>query len=1305
MKEFIARLYVKDNDSSFYIFDEIINKSQISIILGEPASGKTYQLKYFDENSDSTKFVELMSIEDEEDISDTTQYILIDSIDEALSKNESDKTTKNNLIKYIKKSLKINLSLKFIITCRYLEWKEIFEKSLKEIDKDIQIYHIQELSKEDINRLLVEKNIEEKDFWDFINQNFLDELLKNVLMIINIIDNFEIYKSKSLKYFEIYDEIIKNHLLAKTENERSKQLSKISFDNMKLISSSLAIYFYLNHNRVIDASDLDKLASELYKINNIDITGEKLSMVLDSALFSGNRSKIRFFHKSIQEYLCAYFVIKKKLDIKTIKDIFSHSLGFYEEFEEVIIYLTNIEKRFFKNFVAFDPFIFRRHPYLDMEEQKLLLKNMLNILSNEQQTAWGKWEYIENSSLVNFDKSINIEVSNLVKQNIDIKNMNQALFGYVLLVLEHNYNKELQDFIFKILENMKLEKDVCFRYITRHRINNTEYNKELLAFILENNMYYSDEDYIYIHIFKTLYKHVEFKNLIILLQNFSLYTDKKVIESIDIKDLIFWFDDISTNYKEKYQKIYDSEQISFLIFLLLRYFEENEDIEVLKKVFSFLDNNHIYSYNFYIGDYEKDEYVLEFNHISSHLWKYFFSLSLEEYYKTDIINILIYYKKPIKGLDRIIDIYPINDYKDHYLYIRGYSTSIENYDNLILENDVIKDYLAEIEQNIKKEDWYTRNQESNLKMKEKQKEYELNYQKAIDELYTFDDVLNIYNYANRKTKDKKDLNETIKNDLGEEKYLIFMNFIKSGFINDILHLEIKKDLLKNSIYYWTIIFQFYFKNISFEEINSLIKIEDDYKKLYYHVYAYRNITSEYFVYISKNFISTLIDLSIETLKISKNRVSDFVYLFKGLNIYNSDDLKLLIEYIKSISNKTWINIEKYEKELFLNILALEKENYDFIKDLYFKDSLDECSYFKSLFYIDINRAFDDYLNMIYPKGDKYLKFEIVGKINYLKKYVELNNYDNIVISSIYREKFKTLLAMLYGLRENRNFENIYQLNNKNLKFILANYYDLFKEYHHPTGSYSSDIYDNLNDLISSILNYIGSSDSYITLLEDLQNTENKNLKATVKYQLEKAYNYKQKNRAYTNKHYKDILDNYFLTSNVFFDYENLEKDLIEISLELMKSRKQINGEIEDLINDRYRSLLWAKGYIINDQTRAGESGSGKSVGEIDLEVKNKDTNITESLIEAFELKTDNTKVIEEHYNKLIKKYDTSGNGNNFILVYTKYSKFGVLWEKYKLHFKEFEEIDTQKENIKVIYTKYHNIKISHIFINFYSNLI
>ena len=47
MNQFIPRIYGKENDSFFYTFDELINKSQISIILGEPASGKTFQLEYF----------------------------------------------------------------------------------------------------------------------------------------------------------------------------------------------------------------------------------------------------------------------------------------------------------------------------------------------------------------------------------------------------------------------------------------------------------------------------------------------------------------------------------------------------------------------------------------------------------------------------------------------------------------------------------------------------------------------------------------------------------------------------------------------------------------------------------------------------------------------------------------------------------------------------------------------------------------------------------------------------------------------------------------------------------------------------------------------------------------------------------------------------------------------------------------------------------------------------------------------------------------------------------------------------------
>ena len=111
----------------------------------------------------------------------------------------------------------------------------------------------------------------------------------------------------------------------------------------------------------------------------------------------------------------------------------------------------------------------------------------------------------------------------------------------------------------------------------------------------------------------------------------------------------------------------------------------------------------------------------------------------------------------------------------------------------------------------------------------------------------------------------------------------------------------------------------------------------------------------------------------------------------------------------------------------------------------------------------------------------------------------------------------------------------------------------------------------------------------------------------------------------------------------------------------MKSRKQIFKEIEDLINDRYRDALKFKSYIVNDQTRAGESGSGKSIGEIDLEVRNKDTNVTESLIEAFILETDNSKVIEEHYDKLIRKYDESREGQEPDFKNKSQARDSILW--------------------------------------------
>ena len=83
------------------------------------------------------------------------------------------------------------------------------------------------------------KKIVEKNLWKFLS---LPEYSQYTLL-----HNLQFKKDRGYilgeeitiasldKYFEIYDEIIKEHLLAKTENERKKQLAKISFDEMKNI--------------------------------------------------------------------------------------------------------------------------------------------------------------------------------------------------------------------------------------------------------------------------------------------------------------------------------------------------------------------------------------------------------------------------------------------------------------------------------------------------------------------------------------------------------------------------------------------------------------------------------------------------------------------------------------------------------------------------------------------------------------------------------------------------------------------------------------------------------------------------------------------------------------------------------------------------------------------------------------------------------------------------------------------------------------------------------------------------------------
>lgn len=129
-----------------------------------------------------------------------------------------------------------------------------------------------------------------------------------------------------------------------------------------------------------------------------------------------------------------------------------------------------------------------------------------------------------------------------------------------------------------------------------------------------------------------------------------------------------------------------------------------------------------------------------------------------------------------------------------------------------------------------------------------------------------------------------------------------------------------------------------------------------------------------------------------------------------------------------------------------------------------------------------------------------------------------------------------------------------------------------------------------------------------------------------------------------------------------FNYPLFLNDLVEIGAALQK--RLHSTLLEDIYNDYYKDALTFKGYHVRDQTRGGSSASGKTAGEIDIEVCNS-FGIPFSIIEAFRLSSFSEKTIVSHVNKLLHRYDTSGHEKNIILVYCESEKFDDLFSKYE----------------------------------------
>jgi cob(I)alamin adenosyltransferase len=647
---FIPRKFKNIETNEIVDFEAVIKSSDISVILGEPASGKTFQLKNYKENNENSEIFLLKLLSKYEDIKNN-DIILLDSIDEALLKNKDDDELILDLTTFINKYKK----KKFIITCRYLEWKEDFEEKLKTIDKELKVYDIQELSRDDINLLL--NNNEINEFWNFIETNHLELLLKNIMIVKHLTTNFKKeYQKKDISYIDIYQKIVEQSIKSKGKNRKHEE-DKRKIKELFPIGASLATYMTLNIEDNIlnekNIEDIENFVDELYQIDNRDIKDNDLKKILDTALFEKKGEEFNFFHKSIQEYLTAYFINYKKLNTKIIKKIFAHDLRFYEKFEEVIIYLTNIQPTLFDDFVDFDPFIFRRHPSLTAKQQENLLLSVIDKLRNSESYAWDRVNFFYNTSLVKFDK---IDVYSLIKN----KNHTSSgiLLQYIMRVFAENYSKEFEDYIFNILSINSENKVYCSKLISYSYNLEYEYNLSLFSFMKKHQLFFIEEknsmspivigkdrnlnSYTlkkmfllfcgfkfdsnnHIKIIKRDDKDYDVKRILDLLHFIEYEYFVEITSSlIKIKDIEILFKSIPKTYKfEKRDSYQDNVGLILHKILMLNNLEK----KLLKEIIFFMSKS-----NISVNPPELQKYkLLSFDTISNNFWAIYFSDSIQDF--------------------------------------------------------------------------------------------------------------------------------------------------------------------------------------------------------------------------------------------------------------------------------------------------------------------------------------------------------------------------------------------------------------------------------------------------------------------------------------------------------------------------------------------------------------------------------------------------------------------------------------------------------------------------------------------------
>lgn len=917
-------LYLKNVNSDCnetFTLNKIIELSQVNIILGSPGSGKTTILKNYQfEHEEISEFMHVRKFIDlNTEISSTTKVLLLDGLDEYRSSQNEKTFTITLLGDKISKILNIHKDLKFVISCREMDWYgDVDEKALKdEIKVNVAIYNIQPLNNNLQNKL--SKILQVNNSKKFIEKFSSLGLLENpyMLYMLSILwknSNYEINSKK-----ELYEFFIKN---AKEQNLIHSQLSvKLEIDEIIKYSGYLAFFYMFCGVDKFDEEVIDQIVAK-----NKGYEREKIEYILNHTKLIKNYT---FSHRTIAEYCLAHFlsINIKNLSInkERIKSLFIKSNKVPTELRGTFAWLCSITGD--NDFISVDPYYQMIHgdnSLFNFEQKKDILKEVKRYSNKDP------WFY-------KFGQTMQLE--GFYSSELDdflIEEFNDALIlknHYIYVIINiFTQASNLTVKIKKFIKEKILDNKIYSRYkddlIMIFKNEDVPFLKKILEKIRNNKIDDSQNDlkkevlyHLYPIVIKPnqiieylkLFKKEEYGEVYFLYK--TKYEDKyKLIDSIfkNLKidkdeNIILIFDSLKSFIRDyfletllKYNKEFSAKNIYEIIKHFRQYYDDykaikfdgynyklKDESEKRKAELQILSNE---LFELYIEDLINEcqltklrscdfNFSYFFNYLSPNNQKKVFLLKIETELNIEI-------KKELFGL--ILSYSDINKPRDIEI--------LEKIANKYNFNDALYHF-----KNPKKFDWQIENEKRRAKQKEerleKKRKNEEYFSKTDEEiLSSFNDLYWISNIFYLIDKELK-IDYLEKNTLLRLKGLLKRAIYVKLFEPELLTID---SLINNSLNAHRNIDTMYYTSLSLNNKFELSKFSKEFKEyLYINALMHKNIGN-----VSKT--KFLDDINKKEKVFVKDTLIEFIKLFINKYLYKENDL-----FFKYISNEKKLVVLEY----------------------------------------------------------------------------------------------------------------------------------------------------------------------------------------------------------------------------------------------------------------------------------------------------------------------------------------------------------------------------------------------------------